>query len=96
MTQFDQETTEQLTKAQALDAMFASTGWQHAEADLLELIAELKDISSIDLDSDVQQQIRDRKNLAEGLLEWVESLKSQVSNGIMVVETTKSNLIVRR
>lgn len=95
-TQYDEETTRQLTKADALNAMFGSSGWQYAEEDLLDLIAELKDISTIDLDTDPAQQIRDRKNLAEGLLEWVESLKSQVNNGIIMQETHIDRLVVRR
>ena len=93
---YDKETKQQLSKAQALHAMFESTGWQYAEQDLIEFIGELKDISTIDLESDTAQQIRDRKNLAEGLLEWVESLKSQVNNAIIMKEETVNVLIERR
>lgn len=93
---YDAETEAQLGRAQAIEAMLASSGWKYAEQDLLELIAELKDISTIDLNTDTNQQIRDRVNLAEALTEWHESLKSQVNNAIIVDSTEKSKLIERR
>lgn len=93
---YDAETQTQLSKAQALDAMFNSAGWKFAEQDLIELVQELKDISTIDLDSDTTQQIRDRKNLAEGLLEWLDSLKSQVNNAIIMEEVETTTYIERR
>lgn len=94
--EYDAETTAQIGRAQALEAMFESSGWQYAENDLFDLVAELKDISTIDLDGDATQQIRDRKNLAEGLLEWHASLKSQINNAIIMEDVEKSTLIERR
>lgn len=93
---FDAETKAQLGRSDALRAMFESSGWKYAEEDLMELIAELKDISTIDLEIDTVQQIRDRKNLAEGLLEWLESLHSQVNNGIILRDTEKKPEIIER
>lgn len=93
---YDAETKKQLSKAQALHAMLESTGWKHAELDLLELIAQLKDISTINLNEDTTQQIRDRVNLAEGLTEWIESLKSQVNNAIIMEEIESTVLVERR
>ena len=91
----DAETKTQLSRAQALDALFKSSGWKFAEEELFDFIAELKDISTIDLESDTAQQIRDRKNLAESLLEWVETLKSQVNNAI-IIESNHDNKIIER
>lgn len=93
---YDAETKQQLSRAQALEAMFASSGWEIAEQELEDLINELKDISTIDLEGDTVQQIRDRKNLAEGLLEWVNALKSQVNNGIIMGEVESTTYITRR
>lgn len=93
---YDAETKQQIGRAQALEAMFGSAGWQFAEQDLFDLVAELKDISTIDLDSDATQQIRDRKNLAEGLLEWHASLKSQINNAIIMEEVESTTYIERR
>ena len=94
---YDAETTAQLSRSEALAHMFSTTGWKFAEEDLHDLIGELKDISTLDLDSgDVAQQIRDRKNLAEGLLEWVESLRSQVNNAIIMREDEDKKYIERR
>lgn len=93
---YDAETTEQLSRAAALEQMFSTPGWKYAEEELNAVVAELKDISTIDLQSDAAQQIRDRKNLAEGLLEWVESLKSQVNNAIIITEEKSSTLMTRR
>ena len=93
---YDPETEAQLGRAQAIEAMLGSAGWKYAEEDLFDLITQLKDISTIDEQGDVAQQIRDRKNLAEGLTEWYESLKSQVNNAIIVDSKYVSTLIERR
>lgn len=93
---YDAETKQQIGRAQALEAMFSTPGWKYAEQDLFDLVAELKDISTIDLDSDATQQIRDRKNLAEGLLEWHASLKSQINNAIIMEEVESTTYIERR
>lgn len=92
---YDAETNEQLSRAQSLEAMFGSPGWKVAEQDLFDLVAELKNIDTIDTQGDVSQQIRDRKNLAEALLEWHDSLKSQVNNAI-IMQDTKVNILVER
>lgn len=96
MSDYDAETKKQLSRAQALHAMFESSGWKFAEEELFEFIAELKDISTIDLETDAAQQIRDRKNLAESLLEWIETLKSQVNNAIIMQDSKESKVIERR
>lgn len=93
---YDAETNAQLSRAQALEAMFGSSGWKYAQQDLFELIAELKNIETIDEKGDIAQQIRDRKNLAESLIEWYESLKSQVNNAIIMQEQDENKLVERR
>lgn len=98
MTQFDAETNKQLSRADAINAMLQSSGWQFAEADLMEYVTQLKDISGIDLNAeDVVQQIRDRRNTAACLESWLDDLKSQVNNAIIIRSDEKGpNLVERR
>lgn len=93
---YDEETTEQLTKAQALEAMLRSSGWQVAEADLLEMITQLRDIRNIPSDGDIAEEIKVNKKVAESLEDWLSLLKSQVNNGIMSLDKNQSSLIERR
>lgn len=92
----DPETQAQLSRAESLAYMFDTPGWKYAEQDMMELVAELKDISTIDLEKDAAQQIRDRKLLAESLIEWLNSLKSQVNNAIIISDQEEDTLITRR
>lgn len=93
----DAETKHQVNRAQAIEAMLGSTGWSFAEEDLKDFIATLRDVSTIDINGDVNQQVRDHINAAAILEEWLDSLKSQVNNAIMVTDkTTPSRLVERR
>jgi len=95
----DAETKSQLNRAQAIEAMLASSGWAFAEQDLMEYVAKLKDIGTIDLDDEnVIQQLRDQINTAAVLEDWLESLKSQVNNAIIVTgnERITTTLVERR
>jgi len=94
---FDKETNYQLSRADAINAMLESSGWRFAEEDLQQYISELKDITTVKMDGDVQQQLRDRINTAAVLEDWLENLKSQVNNAIIMKgEEDKSKLISRR
>ena len=95
--QFDAETNKQISRAAAIEAMLGSAGWSFAEEDLMEFIKVLKDVSSIDVNGDVNQQVRDHVNAVAILEEWLESLKSQVNNAIIVTEKrTGAHLVERR
>ena len=94
---FDADTTKQLGRAASIEAMLGSTGWSFAEADLKEYIAKLKDISTIDLTAEnVTQQIRDQVNTAAVLEDWLESLKSQVNNAIIITRDEQTTNTVER
>lgn len=95
--EFDKETTQQLGRAAAIEAMLESSGWSFAETDLLEYIAKLKDISTIDTEAEnVVQQLRDQINTAAVLEDWLESLKSQVNNAIILTDTGEKNKTIER
>lgn len=94
---YDAETTKQLGRAQAIEAMLSSSGWKYAEEDLKDFILTLKDVSSIDMNAgNVEQQLRDHINAAAILEEWLETLKSQVNNAIIVTGDNNPSKIVER
>lgn len=94
---FDVETQKEIGRAEALEAMFKSSGWKYAEDDLRLMISELKDIMSINIDdADVKQQIRDRINLAASLEHWIDELKGSVDNVKYLTETKKEERLITR
>lgn len=94
---YDADTAKQLSRADAINAMLESSGWQFAEQDLMEYITQLKDITGLDLEvGDVVQQIRDRRNTAAILEDWLENLKSQVNNAIIMRSDSQKSKIVER
>ena len=96
--EFDKETNQQLGRAAAIEAMLDSSGWAFAEQDLQDYIGKLKDITTIDMENkDVVQQLRDQINTAAVLEAWLEELKSQVNNAIILTtEETGSKTVERR
>lgn len=93
----DAETQKELSSSQALEAMFASSGWQVAEEELLSLISQLRDVRNIPINDDVALNIKVNLAVAENLEIWLDDLKGRVDNAIIVEkETNEQNLIVRR
>lgn len=79
--------------------MLGSSGWKYAEEDLLDFIRQMKDISMINVDETPEkqaQQLRDHINAAAILEEWLETLKSQVNNAIIVTEGSQSSKLIER
>ena len=95
MSEYDAETNAQLNRAQAIEAMLGSAGWKFAEEDLLEVIGTLRDIRNIDLKADPGMQVTVNLATAESLELWLEDLKSQVNNAI-IVDSTESNPLMDR
>ena len=95
---FDTETNQAIAEAQALEAMFASSGWGVAEAALNEIINELRDARSIDTTRvDVAEQIKVNVAIADNLELWVADLRGRVNNVIMLqAEPEDSKLLTRR
>lgn len=94
---FDAETTKAISEAEALDAMFNSSGWQVAERKLLALISALRDARNIDLTrEDASTQIKVNVAIADNLETWINDLKGDVNNAIMMKsDPIKSNLMTR-
>lgn len=95
---YDKETAAQLSRADAINAMLESSGWAFAEEDLNGYISELKDATTLNPDDpNMVQTLRDRINTAAVLEDWLENLKSQVNNAIIMrSDSDTSNLIERR
>lgn len=95
---FDLDTNKILAEAEALQAMFDSSGWQIAESSLLQTIADLQNVSTLDVsDKDLGQQVRDRINTVASLQQWLSDLRGRVNNAIMMkAEPNKDKLITRR
>jgi len=95
---FDTETKQLIAEGEALSAMFESSGWKIAERELMQMIADLQNVSTLDVtDKDLGQQVRDRINTVASLQQWLSDLRGRVNNVIMLqAEPTQSNLIVRR
>ena len=92
----DKETQETLSEAEALEAMFQSSGWAVAERELNDLIAGLRDTRSVPRDGDVVLNLEIRDKTANVLEEWVDSLKSLVNNATIILDNKKTNKIVER
>ena len=96
---YDKETNEQLGRAQAIEAMLTSSGWEFAKQDLLEIINQLRDVRNIDLTrDDASNQVLVNLSIADNLEEWLDGLESQVNNAIIVTERKSSTttLVERR
>lgn len=95
---FDTETRQLIAEAEALGAMFESSGWKIAEAALLDTIVDLQNVSTLDVtDKDLGQQVRDRINTVAALQQWLSDLRGRVNNAIMLqTNPSDSKLITRR
>ena len=95
---FDIETKRAIAEAEALHAMFESTGWKVAEGALLQTIADLQNVSTLDMaDKDLAQQVRDRINTVAAMKQWLSDLHGRVNNAIMMkADPTKDKLMTRR
>ena len=97
---FDAPTQEKIGEAEALTAMFESSGWAVAEKQYDALIAQLKDISTlqgeIEKGGDITQLARDRINTVAVMEEWMNTLKSKINNVTMMSNTTQSSVLVTR
>lgn len=93
----DTETSRLIAEAEALSAMFSSSGWAVAERAFNELISDLRNIETVDIDGgDISQQVRDRINTASMMRSWLADLKSRV-NSIMNLHTHEPvNSLVER
>ena len=93
----DAETQKIVSEAEALEAMFASTGWRVAEKEMEAFIGELRDTRTVPRDGDIAKNLDIRDGIASGIEEWLESLKSQVNNvTIMKDSPIKETIIERR
>lgn len=92
----DKETQAQLDRAASIEAMLGSNGWKHAEEDLQDFVSELRDIRTVPKEGDIAANLLLREGIAQALEEWVDGLKSQVNNGIMMESEYIDNLVVRR
>lgn len=93
----DNETKLAVAEAEALQAMFESSGWAVAERVLTSYIMTMKDISTIDpRDPQIQQTVRDRINVVAVLEEWVNDLKGRVNNVAYMVTPVKTDPLVER
>lgn len=95
---YDAETTQAISEAEALQAMFKSSGWQVAEAALNEIINDLQSINTLDVqDQDLSQQVRDRLNTVAALQQWLSDLHGRVENvTIMQGNSEDDKLMTRR
>lgn len=95
---FDFETKRVMAEAEALGAMFESSGWKIAEASLLDTIVDLQNVSTLDVtDKDLAQQVRDRINTVAALQQWLSDLRGRVNNVIMMnKDSTNNKLMTRR
>tara|TARA_R100001198_G_scaffold94836_2_gene79093 strand:+ start:491 stop:766 length:276 start_codon:yes stop_codon:yes gene_type:complete len=88
---------KELARAQALEAMFNSSGWKYAEEELRGFIATLKQIDPEMLDEpDIKQSIRDKINVAAALEHWIDELKGDIENQKVVKEPLKEKRIIER
>ncbi len=88
---------KELGRAQALEAMFQSSGWKFAEQELQAMIDGLRKLDPEMLDdSDIKQSIRDRINVAAALEHWVDELKGDIENHKFVKEPLNDQKIVER
>lgn len=72
---------KELGRAQALEAMFASSGWKFAEEELQKTITQLRTLDpDILTESNMEQVIRDRINTAACLEHWIDELKGDIEN----------------
>jgi hypothetical protein len=94
----DAETQKVLREADALQEMFATSGWGVAERVFNEYIDTLDKVSTIDTSKDINQQLRDRINVVASLRAILDDIKGRVSNAqhFAQSQTTKSVLIERR
>jgi hypothetical protein len=94
---FDFETKTIIAEGEALSAMFESSGWKIAERELMQLIADLQNVSTLDVtDKDLGQQVRDRINTVAALQQWVSDLRGRVNNVIMLQKEPANNKLVTR
>ena len=92
----DNETKKVIAEAEALEAMFGSSGWEIAERELSDIINALRDTRSVPRDGDVLLNLEVRDKTAEALEEWVEILKSQVNNVTILKDSPKKDKLVER
>ena len=88
---------KELGRAQALEAMFSSSGWKFAEAELRKLIAELRTLDPSILDEpDMKQSIRDKINTAAALEHWIDELKGDIENQKVTKTPLSDEKIIER
>lgn len=93
---FDAETERTVSEAEALEAMFQSSGWAIAERELNEIIAALRDTRSVPREGDVLLNLEVRDKTASAMEEWVDILKGQVNNVIILKDEPEKNKIIER
>jgi hypothetical protein len=92
----DPETSSALREAEALDAMFASQGWEIAERIYNEYVNTLKDVTTIDTKGDMHQQLRDRINVVAALTAWRDDMKGRINNARMVATPPQTSTLIER
>lgn len=94
---FDAETNKEVAEAEALEAMFRSSGWQIAERELNDMIGALRDITTMDEnDQNIAINLAVRKKTAMALEEWIDLLKSQINNVIIMKDEDNSSKLIER
>lgn len=94
---YDTETKQALSEADALSGMFKSSGWKIAEEALNDIIAELRDARNLPMVEDVADHLKVNLAVAENLEAWVDDLKGRVDNAIIMSDSKDSkDLITRR
>jgi len=95
--QHDPETNKIISEAEALGAMFKSTGWEVAERELNDMVGALRDLSTVNTKSEtIAVDIAVRQKTAEALEEWVNILKGLVNNVTILTGNQKRNHVVER
>lgn len=92
----DKETDKLTAEAEALEAMFGSSGWEIAERELKDMVDALRDIRTIPRDGDVVLNLEVRDKTAQAIEEWVDILKSQVNNVTILKDHIKDTKLVER
>lgn len=90
----DKETARLLRKARLLKKVATSEGWPEAREELLSLVSNLNNMSSLDMEKDVAHQIAVRQEVMKimrswvGLIETAKTFKEQKDNQPWIVRNT--------
>ena len=99
-SKIDDETTVALQEAQALEAMFSTSGWVVAQRAFDECVGVLSDSRTIDEKLDpleFGQEARARMKIVKAMETWLSDLKGRVNNvKHLTTEEPESNLMTRR